>query len=212
MTISSRYYDPLEEKWNVISHAIGLGLSFTALLALVIYSSIYLSVWHIVSFSVYGVSLVLLYSASTFYHASTKPKLRLKLNVFDHSSIYVLIAGTYTPFLLITLRGPWGWSLFGVVWGIALIGIIFKLFFTGKFDKISTFAYVLMGWIVMVAIYPLVQNLSLGGLLWLLTGGIFYTVGAVFYMLNRMKFNHFIFHIFVLLGSISHFVSVFFYI
>ncbi|MGE5357130.1 MAG: PAQR family membrane homeostasis protein TrhA [Deltaproteobacteria bacterium] len=212
MNIRSRYYEPREELWNVITHGFGLILSIAALVLLVVYASIYYSVWHIVSFSIYGASLVTLYLASTIYHASTKPKLRLKLNVFDHSSIYVLIAGTYTPFLLVTLRGAWGWSLFGVIWGLALAGVILKLFYTGRFDKISTFAYVFMGWLVLVGIYPLIQNLALGGLIWLFAGGVFYTVGAVFYLQNKLRFNHAIFHVFVLLGSISHFISVFFYI
>lgn len=212
MAIKSKAYEPREEMWNVITHGLGLLMSIAALVLLVVYASIYHTVWHIVSFSIYGASLVILYTASTVYHASKNPKIRLRLNVFDHSSIYVLIAGTYTPFLLVTLRGPWGWSLFGVIWGIALTGIILKLFFTGRFDKISTMAYVFMGWLMLVGIYPLVQNLALGGLIWLFAGGVFYTVGAVFYLQNRLRFNHAIFHVFVLLGSISHFISVFFFI
>ena len=205
-------YDSREEMWNIITHAIGLILSIGGLVSLVIYSSLKLSVWHIVSFSIYGASLVLLYTASTSYHAAKNIKKRNILNIFDHSSIYVLIAGTYTPFLLVTLRGPWGWSLFGVIWGLALTGIVLKLFFTGKYDKLSTIAYVLMGWIVLVAIYPLVQNLSAAGLIWLILGGVFYTIGALFYLKNKLKFNHAIFHVFVLFGSISHFISIFFYI
>ena len=212
MRIRSRTYEPEEELLNVISHGTGMFLSIAALLLLVVYASINLTVWHIVSFSIYGASLVILYSASTIYHASKKPSLRLKLNVLDHSSIYVLIAGTYTPFLLVTLRGPWGWSLFGVIWACALAGIILKLFYTGRYDKLSTTAYVIMGWLVLVAVYPLIQNLALGGLLWLLGGGIFYTVGAVIYLQHSIRFNHAIFHIFVLLGSISHFISIFFYV
>ena len=206
------YYDPKEEKFNVISHAIGLVLSIAALVLLVVYSSIYGSAWHIVSFSIYGASLIVLYSASTFYHYVQSPKLRHRLNIFDHSAIYVLIAGTYTPFTLVVLNGWVGWTIFGVSWGLAIVGIILKLFFTGKYDKISTFAYVLMGWVVIFAIKPLVNNLSFEGLMWLLAGGIFYTVGAVLYSIKNLKFNHAIFHIFVLLGSFAHFVAVFFYV
>jgi len=210
--IRSRTYEPKEELMNVISHGIGLFLSIAALVVLVVYASINLTVWHIVSFAIYGASLVILYTASTVYHASKKQHVRLRLNVLDHSSIYVLIAGTYTPFLLVTLRGPWGWSLFGVIWACALAGIILKLFYTGRYDKLSTTAYVIMGWLVLVAVYPLIQNLALGGLMWLLAGGIFYTIGAVIYLQHRIRFNHAIFHIFVLLGSISHFISIFFYV
>jgi hemolysin III len=212
MAIQSKIYEPKEELWNVVTHGFGLLLSLVALTLLVVFSSLYQSVWHIVSFSIYGASLVLLYLASTTFHISKKPKLRLRLNVFDHSAIYLLIAGTYTPLLLVTLRGPWGWSLFGVVWGMAVTGIILKLFFTGRFDKISTLAYVVMGWLALIAIYPLVLNLAVPGLIWLLIGGIFYTIGAFFYLRNKMAYNHAIFHVFVLLGSISHFCCIFLYV
>lgn len=206
------YYDPKEEKVNVISHAIGLILSVVALVLLVVFSSIYGSAWHIVSFSIYGASLIVLYSASTLYHYVQHPKLRHRLNIFDHSAIYFLIAGTYTPFTLVVLTGWVGWTIFGVSWGLATLGVVLKLFFTGKYDKISTFAYVLMGWLIIFAIKPLVNNFSFEGLMWLLSGGIFYTIGAVLYSIKRIKYNHAIFHIFVLLGSFSHFIAVFFYV
>jgi len=206
------YYDPKEEKLNVISHGLGLILSIVALVLLVVYSSIYGSSWHIVSFSIYGASLILLYSASTFYHYVQNPKWRQKLNVFDHAAIYVLIAGTYTPFTLVVLKGWVGWTIFGVSWGLAIFGVIFKLFFTGKYDKISTIAYVLMGWLIIFAIKPLINNFPLEGLLWLLAGGVFYTLGAILYSIKSIKYNHAIFHIFVLLGSFSHFMAVFFYV
>ncbi|VAW18541.1 FIG01964566: Predicted membrane protein, hemolysin III homolog [hydrothermal vent metagenome] len=206
------YYEPKEEKFNVISHAIGLVLSIVALVLLVVFSSLKGNAWHIVSFSIYGASLIVLYAASTFYHYVQNPKLRYKLNIFDHSAIYVLIAGTYTPFTLVVLKGWVGWTIFGVSWGLAFAGIVLKLFFTGKYDKISTFAYVLMGWVVIFAIKPLVQNLPFEGLMWLLAGGIFYTVGAVLYSIKNLKYNHAIFHIFVLLGSFAHFIAVFFYV
>jgi hemolysin III len=212
MAIQSKTYDAKEEFWNVLTPGTGLILSIAALSLLVVYASLYHSVWHIVSFTIYGVSLVVLYTASTTYHITKKPKLRLRLNVFDHSAIYVLIAGTYTPFTLVTLRGPWGWSLFGVIWGMAIIGIVLKFFYTGRFDKLSTAIYVLMGWLVLIAVYPLVINFSFPGLMWLLAGGIFYTIGAIFYLKNSMTYNHAIFHVFVLLGSISHFIAVFFYV
>ena len=206
------YYEPKEEKFNIISHAVGLVLSIAALVLLVVFSSIYGSAWHIVSFSIYGASLIVLYSASTFYHYVQSPKLRHRLNIFDHSAIYVLIAGTYTPFTLVVLKGWVGWTIFGVSWGLALAGIILKLFFTGKYDKISTFAYVLMGWVVIFAIKPLVNNLPFEGLMLLLAGGVSYTVGAILYSIKNLKYNHAIFHIFVLLGSFAHFIAVFFYV
>ncbi len=206
------FYDKKEEKLNVISHAIGLVLSIIALVLLVVYSSKYGSAKHIVSFSIYGTSLILLYSASTFYHYSKTPKLRQRLNIFDHASIYVLIAGTYTPFTLVVLTGWVGWTIFGIAWGLAIIGVILKLFYTGKFDKISTLAYVLMGWLIVLAIKPLVNNFPFEGLMWLLAGGLFYTIGALLYLIKSIKYNHAIFHIFVLLGSFSHFIAVFFYV
>lgn len=206
------YYDPKEEKLNVLSHGIGLILSVVALVLLVVFASLEGGLWHIVSFSIYGASLIVLYAASTLYHYVQNPKLRYRLNIFDHASIYILIAGTYTPFTLVVLDGWVGWTIFGVSWGLALIGVILKLFFIGRFDKISTIAYVLMGWLIVFAIKPLIHNLPLEGLLWLLAGGVFYTIGAVLYSIKSIKYNHAIFHIFVLLGSFSHFIAVFFYV
>lgn len=206
------YYDSKEEKLNVISHALGLVLSIVALILLVIHASNYGDAKHIISFSIYGASLIVLYAASTFYHASKNPKLRTKLNIFDHAAIYILIAGTYTPFTLLVLKGWVGWTIFGISWGLALVGVVLKLFYTGRYDKISTFAYVFMGWLIVFAVKPLVQNFSSEGLFWLAAGGIFYTIGAVLYSITRLKYNHAIFHIFVLLGSFSHFIAVYFYI
>ena len=206
------YYESKEEKWNVISHGIGMVLSIVALVLLVVYSSLYGTVRHIVSFSIFGASLIVLYSASTLYHYVQRPKLRHRLNILDHASIYVLIAGTYTPFTLVVLKGWIGWTIFGVSWGLAILGIVLKLFFIGRYDKLSTITYVLLGWVVIFAIKPLVNNLPLGGIFWLFGGGLAYTIGAVLYSLNKMKYNHAIFHIFVLLGSFCHFMAVFFYV
>ena len=206
------FYEKKEEKLNVISHGIGLILSIAALVLLVVYASIYGSAWHVVSFSIYGASLIVLYSASTLYHYVQSPKLRHRLNMLDNAVIYFLIAGTYTPFTLVVLKGWVGWTIFGVSWGLAILGVVLKLFYTGKYDKISTVAYVLMGWLVIFAIKPLVTNLSFEGLMWLLSGGLFYTIGALLYSIKRIRYNHAIFHIFVLLGSFSHFIAVFFYV
>jgi hemolysin III len=207
-----KYYSPIEEKINIISHAIGFILSIVAFVLLVTHANLHGDVWHIVSFSIFGASLIILYAASTFYHSAKKPELRNRLKIIDHASIYVLIAGTYTPFTLVVLNGTIGWVIFGASWGLALTGIILKLFFTGKYNLVSTIMYVLMGWIIVFAIKPLIKNLPLEGLLWLFAGGISYTIGAALYSIKKIKFNHSVFHMFVLIGSFCHFVSVFFYV
>jgi hemolysin III len=207
-----KYYSPIEEKINIISHAVGFILSIIALVLLVRHATRHGDVWHIVSFSIFGASLIILYAASSFYHSAKKPELRNRLNIIDHASIYVLIAGTYTPFTLVTLKGTIGWVIFGISWGLALTGIILKLFFTGKYNLMSTIMYVLMGWVIVFAIKPLMNNLPLAGLLWLVAGGISYTIGAILYGIKKIKFNHAIFHMFVLMGSFCHFMSVYFYV
>ena len=212
MAIKAKKYSKKEEFLNIATHGIGFLLSIAALVLLVVFASIYGDAWHIVSYSIYGTSLVILYLASTLFHWSTKPSRRLKLNVFDHASIYVLIAGTYTPLLLVTLRGPWGWSLFGVVWGMAIIGIVLKFFFTGRYNKISTLAYVIMGWVVIIALKSLIENLSTPGLIWLSIGGVSYSIGALFFLWNKLPYNHAIVHLFVLGGSAAHFVTIFWYV
>ena len=206
------YYSPIEEKINIISHTTGFILSIVAFVLLVMHASLHGDVWQIVSFSIFGASLIILYGASTLYHSAKNPLLRNKLNIIDHASIYVLIAGTYTPFTLVTLKGTIGWVIFGISWGLALTGIILKLFFTGKYELISTIMYVFMGWVIVFAIKPLIHHLPFEGLLWLFAGGISYTIGAILYSIKKIKFNHAIFHILVLIGSFCHFVSVFFYV
>ena len=206
------YYSPIEEKINIISHTTGFILSIVAFVPLVMHASLHGNVWQIVNFSIFGASLIILYGASTLYHSAKNPLLRNKLNIIDHASIYVLIAGTYTPFTLVTLKGTIGWVIFGISWGLALTGIILKLFFTGKYDLISTIMYVFMGWVIVFAIKPLIHHLPFEGLLWLFAGGISYTIGAILYSIKKIKFNHAIFHILVLIGSFCHFVSVFFYV
>lgn len=208
----SFYYSPLEERLNVISHGIGVILGIVALVFLVIHASQNGTASHIVSFSIYGASIIVLYLASTLYHVSRKPTARKRLRIFDHAAIYILIAGTYTPFTLVTLDGALGWTIFGLVWGFALVGIILKLFYTGRFDKLSTLMYVCMGWLIIFAIKPLIANFSSEGLFWLLAGGIAYTIGAILYSFQKLPLNHAIFHVFVLAGSIFHFVSVYAYV
>ena len=206
------YYSAIEEKLNITTHVVGLVFSVAALVLLVTRATLYGNVWHIVSFSVFGASLIILYASSTIYHSATNPVLRSRLRIVDHASIYVLIAGTYTPFSLVTLSGLSGWMIFSFSWAMAITGIILKLFFTGRYNLISTLMYVFMGWIIIFAIKPLVNNLSSEGLFWLVAGGIAYTVGAILYGIKKIKFNHAIFHVFVLLGSFCHFVSVYFYV
>ena len=205
-------YSPLEEKLNIYSHGLGFLLAIPATILMILKASSHQDAWQIVSVSIYGLSLMTLYLASTIYHASKGEKLRSRLNIFDHASIYLLIAGTYTPFVLVTLRGPWGWSLFSVVWTAAIAGIIFKLYFTGKFERVSTIAYVLMGLVVLVAIKPLIDHLPLPGLVWLIAGGISYIAGAVFYMQRKLPFQHALFHILVLVGSFCHFWAIYYYV
>ena len=206
------HYSPSEEKANIISHAAGLVLSIVALALLVVRASLYGNAWHIVSVAIFGASLISLYAASTFYHSAKDPKIRNRWRIFDHATIYVLIAGTYTPFTLVTLNGPVGWTIFAASWAMAVTGITLKLFFTGRFNVLSTLMYVFMGWIIVFAISPLIANLSPGGLFWLIAGGIAYTTGAILYSIKKIPFNHAIFHLFVLLGSFCHFMSVCFYV
>jgi len=207
-----KYYPPKEEKLNVISHGIGLVLSVVALLLLIFKAVKAENSVNLVSFSIFGASMVLVYAASTFYHSAKTNRLRIRLNILDHAAIYILIAGTYTPFALITLKGTTGWIILWVVWGIAFIGVILKLFFAGRYQLLSTILYVAMGWLIIFAINPLIENLSTPGLWWLFAGGISYTIGAILFMLKKIPYNHAIFHVFVLLGTFAHFISIYFYV
>jgi len=207
-----KYYSPAEERINILSHVAGLVLSIAALALLVTHASFHGNVWHIVGVSIFGASLVILYTASSFYHSAQTPGLRGRLRIVDHVSIYILIAGTYTPFTLVTLNGPTGWVIFGITWGLAITGIILKLFFTGRYNVLSTLMYVFMGWLILFAIKPLMENLSSEGLHWLVAGGIAYTTGAILYNIKKIKFNHAIFHISVLVGSCCHFAAIFFHV
>jgi hemolysin III len=199
-----------EEIINAILHGIGVGLAIAALVVLVVFANIFGDVWHIVSFSIYGSTLVILYLASTLYHSFPKGKTKDIFKIIDHSCVYLLIAGSYTPLALITLRGTLGWAIFGIIWGIAFIGIIFKIFFINKFIVLSTLLYIVMGWLIMIAIKPLIANMNAASLKFLLIAGSLYTVGTIFYGLQRIKFNHAIWHLFVLAGSICHFFTVLF--
>ncbi|AVR45892.1 hemolysin D [Christiangramia fulva] len=205
------FYPPVEEKWNVISHGIGFALSILALILLIFRASELGGIKYLVGFSIFGASMVLLYAASTFYHSAKSNRLRYRLNILDHASIYILIAGTYTPFALITLSGRTGWTFLIIVWLMALTGIILKMFYTGRYQLLSTVMYVVMGWLIVFAIKPLIDNLPGAGLWWLFGGGISYTLGAIIFLKEKIPFNHAIFHIFVLLGTFCHFISIYFY-
>lgn len=209
---TTNHYSPAEEMTNIISHAIGLAFSVVGLVLMLIRADASGDALHIVSAAIFGASLIALYAASTFYHSAKNPKLRYRLRIVDHATIYILIAGTYTPFTLVTLDGWIGWTIFAVSWGMALTGVILKLFFTGKYNLLSTLMYVFMGWIIIFAINPLMNSLPPGGVFWLFAGGLSYTTGAVLYSIKKIKFNHAIFHLFVLLGSVCHFASVYFYV
>ena len=212
MNAETKFYSPLEERINIFSHAIGLLLSMVAVVLLVTRASSYGNAWHILSVTIFGASLIALYAASTTYHSATRAELRARLRVIDHATIYILIAGTYTPFTLITLNGATGWTIFAVSWGMAISGITLKLFFTGRFNLVSTLMYVFMGWIIIFAVKPLIAGLPTAGLYWLVAGGLSYTIGAIIYSIKKVPLNHAIFHLFVLAGSICHFVAVYFYV
>ncbi len=205
-------YTIAEEIANTVTHGFGMLLSIAALAILVGFSSTNGDTWQIVSSSIFGATLVLLYGASTLYHGIPHPQSRDILQKLDHAAIYLLIAGTYTPFLLVSLRGAWGWSLFGVIWSIAIIGIVFEFINWKPFRRISLALYLGMGWIVIIAIEPMLENVASGGLLLLLLGGLSYSLGVIFYVWDKLSFNHAIWHLFVLTGSIFHFFSILFYV
>lgn len=206
------HYPPAEEFVNIISHAAGLLLGIAGLVLLVARAATHGSAWHVVSFAIFGGSLIVLYAASTIYHCSRDELRRARLRTVDHAAIYVLIAGTYTPFTLVTLSGAVGWTLFGITWGMAAVGITLKLFFTGRYDLVSTLMYLFMGWVIVFAIGPLVDAFAGHGLAWLVAGGIAYTLGAAFYSFKRLPFSHAIFHLLVLGGSVCHFIAVYFFV
>ncbi len=197
-----------EEIFHSISHGIGSGLSISGLTLLVVLAILNRDAYQIVSFSIFGVSLVILYLSSTLYHGLQQPKAKKIFKVFDHSSIYLLIAGTYTPFLLVALRGTTGWILLIIVWVIALVGITLKIFFVDRFHILSVISYILMGYLCVFIFKDMLISIPMGGIIWLAVGGLLYTVGVVFYAMQKIPYMHAIWHLFVLGGSISHFFAV----
>jgi hemolysin III len=201
-----------EELANSITHGVGALLSISALVILIVYASLYGTVWHVVSFTIFGVTMFILYMSSTLLHSFPEGKAKDIFEIFDHSSIYFFIAGTYTPFLLVVIKGTLGWSLFGIVWGLAIAGTVFKCFFVKKYLFSSTALYVVMGWLIVFAWKPLVNNLSLEGMTYLAIGGALYTLGAIFYVWRGFKYHHAVWHLFVLAASVAHFYCVLFYV
>ena len=197
-----------EEIFNSITHGIGTLLSIAALVLLVVIAAVKGDAWHIVSFSVFGTTLVLLYLSSTLYHSFTKEKIKNLFARFDHAAIFLLIAGTYTPLLLTVVRGAHGWTLFGIIWGVAITGVVVRSIYLTKFRKLMVGIYVAMGWMFIFAIIPLINNLSGISLTFLFLGGGFYSLGVIFYAWRNLKYGHGIWHLFVLAGSIMHFFSV----
>jgi hemolysin III len=212
LTYDFDYSNWKEEIANAITHGIGFLLSIPALVMLIIFAVERGTAWHIVSFTVFGVSMTLLYLFSTMLHSFKPSKAKNIFAILDHSAIYVLIAGTYTPLMLVSLRNTLGWTLFGIIWGLAIIGIVFKCYFVQRYQIVSTLFYVIMGWLVIIAIKPLYLSLSGAGFGLLLTGGILYSIGAIFYVWNKLPYNHAIWHLFVLAGSGFMYFCVLFYV
>lgn len=201
-----------EEIANSITHGIGVILAICALGILATFAGIYGDTWHVISVSVYGVTLILLYTASTLYHSIQVPRTKSIFQIIDHSAIFILIAGTYTPFTLVSLRGPWGWSIFAVIWCLAFVGTAIQLGQTTRWHTVSLILYVGMGWTIVVAMKPLISSVATGGIILLFLGGLAYTFGILFYRWKSLKFHHAVWHIFVLAGSTLHFFAVLFYV
>lgn len=201
-----------EEVANSVTHGLGLLASIIGGVVLVYLAAERGEAWHVVSAAVYGATLVSLYAASTLYHALKGTRARDVLRLLDHCAIYLLIAGTYTPITLVSLRGGWGWALFGTVWALAVAGIFFKVFATGRFGYLSTVAYVLMGWICIIALKPMLVLLSPGALALLAAGGVLYTAGTVFYSWERIPYSHAVWHLFVVAGSVCHYLAIALYV
>lgn len=205
-------YTKGEEIAHSVTHGIGAALAIAALCVLTVHAGKYGNAWHVVSSAIYGATLIILYLSSTLYHAFTAPKVKSFFHIMDHIAIFLLIAGTYTPFLLVGIRGGgyggWAWSLFGVEWGLAIAGIFFKAFFTGRFKIVSTLIYIGMGWVIVIAAYPMAKSLSQPVINWLVAGGLAYTGGTVFYLMKKVRYHHAVWHLFVLAGSICHFIAI----
>jgi len=210
--VASSIYSVREEVAHAVTHGFGVLLSIAGLAILVGFSSLYGDAWHVTSSSIYGATLILLFSASTLYHSIPYTNAKRVLKKIDHAAIFLLIAGTYTPFTLVSLRGSWGWTLFALVWGIAIAGMVLELMCKRRYQRLSISLYLGLGWLIIVAIKPMLASVDIGGLLLLLGGGLFYSLGVIFYVWEKLAYNHAIWHLFVLAGSVMHFFSVLFFV
>jgi hemolysin III len=211
MIVNLRKRRKYEEIFNSTSHGVGILIAVACTAIAVTRAALYGDAWHIVSFSIFGAGMIILYTASTLFHGVTNVRLKHTLNTFDHSSIYLLIAATYTPFTLVSIRGPLGWVLFGIIWGLAIAGIVFKIwFYSQKWRSLSAWLYAAMGWMFLMAIVPIVRNLPTLSLIFLLVGCVTYSLGIFFYIRKDIPFGHGVFHLFVLGGSICHFFAMVF--
>lgn len=211
--METKKYKIIEEVLNATTHGIGAILSFVALVCMIVFFYDKGSL-HLASVLVYGISLFLLYLASTLYHSLSfcSQKVQNVFQILDHCAIYLLIAGNYTPFALIALYGTLGWSVFYISWAMAIIGILFKIFFYNRFRILGTIFYLIMGWLAITIVKPLISSISLDGVYWLVCGGIMYSIGAIFYLIRKMPYSHVVWHIFVIFGSVSHFISIYYYV
>jgi len=210
--ISLSYYSKNEETANWLTHGVAMLLSITALVLMVVFSTRYGDAYHIVSSAIYGTTLIFLYSASTLYHFIPLGRVKDVFQKLDHAMIYLLIAGTYTPYTLVNLRGPWGWSIFGVVWGVAITGLMIELIMVKRRAWLSISLYLFLGWLMIIATKPLLVSLEKGGIVLLVSGGLFYSLGIIFYLWKRLPFQHAIWHLFVMAGSLCHFFSIYLYV
>jgi hemolysin III len=206
------FYSVGEEIANSVTHGVGIVLSVAGLAVLTAFASVFGTAWHIASCAIYGVTQILLYTASTLYHSIPLPRAKAVLRFLDHAAIFLLIAGTYTPFALVNLGGPLGWAIFGVVWGLAVTGIALQAILIRHKSILTVLPYVAMGWLAVFAIKPMLESIAPGGLALLLAGGLCYTLGCAFYIWRRLPYHHAIWHVFVMAGSALHFFAVFFYV
>lgn len=201
-------YSIKEEIANSLTHGTGAGLSIAGIISLVLQPGITDDFWRLAAFSIYGSALVLLYLSSTLYHSIQKPRLKYIFRVIDHASIYLLIAGTYTPFLLVSMRTAWGWTLFTLIWIIAILGISLTTIFIRRFRKLSVASYIIMGWLAVLTLHELLSSIPSSAIVWLAVGGIVYTLGIVFYLWHKLPYHHAIWHVFVLAGSACHYLAI----
>ncbi len=208
----TQFYSIGEEIMNSITHGIGAALSVAGLTVLVVLAVLYGNVTQVVSFSIYGGSLIILYLASTLYHSFQQPKIKRVLKFVDHASIFLLIAGTYTPFLLLGVQGAWGLTFLVIIWGIAILGVSFKAIFFNRMQKASVLLYIVMGWLSVLILKSLLAHMPVGGLIWLGAGGAAYTIGVIFYAMKKVPYMHGVWHLFVLAGSLCHYFAILLYL